>query len=207
MLKRIFVFLLLFAFMLLASACGSGSEGPKKVESENQEPSETTVDEAPREDVKESKSDSFKVGVEDQLDLKIGDTAKFDTTLGTYEITLHSVKLIEDLDGETSELDELMVLDLTVKNTSETNMDVSDLVGSIEVTDDLEGAGFSDVSGYFSSIETIEGELAPGEEKSGQMITDVYHSDKYFLRKSPGLVAAGTTNDAIWTIQAEEASN
>ncbi|RST72214.1 hypothetical protein D4T97_016330 [Siminovitchia acidinfaciens] len=206
MLKKIFVVLLLFSLMLLASACGSGNEGAKKVESENQEPSKTAAEEAPSENAKESKSGSFKVGVEDQLDLKIGDTAKFDTTLGTYEITLHSAKLIgKELDGETTELDELMVLDLTVTNTSETDMDVSDLIGSLEVTDNLEGAGFPDFSGYFSSIETIEGDLAPGEGKSGQMITDVYHSEEYFLRKSPGLVAAGTTNDVIWTIQAEDA--
>lgn len=203
MLKRFFVVLLLFAFMVLASACGSGSEGSKKVESETQEPSETAADDASK--VKESKSGGFKVEAEDQLDLQMGDTAKFDTTLGTYEITLHSAKLIEELDGETPQLDELIVLDLTVKNTSETSLDASDLVGSIEITEDLEGSGYSDVSSYFSSIESIEGELAPGEEKSGQMITDVYHSDKYFLRKSPGLVAAGTTNDVIWTFQAEEA--
>ncbi|MBB5147058.1 hypothetical protein HNQ35_002275 [Cerasibacillus quisquiliarum] len=76
---------------------------------------------------------------------------------------------------------------------------------SLEVTDNLEGSGFFDASPSFDNVEVLTGTIQPGEEVSGQFITEAYDSEKYYFREDPGNVAAGGSNQVIWTIPADEA--
>jgi len=91
-----------------------------------------------------------------------------------------------------------------VKNISDDTQKVEDLLYAMEVTDWLEGNGTGDASEFFD-LEKMQGDLAPGEEMSGQFVTNVYEAEEYYFRKSSGNVAAGSSNQVIWTIKADEA--
>ncbi|HEY4601378.1 MAG TPA: hypothetical protein VIG73_08935, partial [Cerasibacillus sp.] len=91
-------------------------------------------------DSKDNNGDSGKrtseIKTEDQLDLEIGDTGKFDTTLGTYELTVTSAKIIEsELDGNEPYDYGFILLDIKIKNTSEQDLKADDIMSSIEITD------------------------------------------------------------------------
>ncbi|HEY4601380.1 MAG TPA: hypothetical protein VIG73_08945 [Cerasibacillus sp.] len=158
-------------------------------------------------DGKDNDSDkgSSEITTEDQLDLKLGDTGKFDTTLGTYEMTVESAELLEELDGVESEFDYLILINLSIKNTSDHDLDVEDLMYSMEVTDNIKGSGHPDQAHNFESVKELTGIIKPGEEISGQFITHAYESDEYYFREMEGNVAGGVSNQVIWTISADEA--
>ncbi|RDW21719.1 hypothetical protein [Oceanobacillus chungangensis] len=223
--KKILTLLtILIATTLFLSACGDEKEPTADTtptesqdntgeDSATEEPVEDTEkgtdstqedDSNTGEDSATSKND-LNINTKDQLDLKIGDTGKFDTTIGQFEITLDNAKLITDgLDGEVSQLDDLILLDITIKNTSGKTMLLEEILQSTVVKDDLESTGTSNGAEYFDSVEELKGEIADGEEISGQFITDVYESEEYYLAQESGAIAAGTTNQVIWTIPVSE---
>lgn len=183
------------AVMTLLSACGQENEIPESIDEteEVEEKVETPVEE-----------ESEEVG--DQIDLKIGDTGTFETTLGTYEMTLDGAEIVgTELDGEESLFDELIVLDLTIKNTGDDAFLIEEVMHDMEITEDMETSGSSNGAEMFDSIEMYEGELQPGEERSGQFIGDIYTGNEYYFKKAEGNVAAGTSNQVLWTIQDSEA--
>ncbi|MBB5147066.1 hypothetical protein HNQ35_002283 [Cerasibacillus quisquiliarum] len=203
--------LLISTFMLVA--CSDDKDEVK--ESDNNVVNEENNDgkdneDAEKDDDSKDNDDSGKstseITTEDQLDLKLGDTGKFDTTLGTYEMTVTSAKIIDsELDGNEPYNYGFILLDITIKNTSNHDLDAEDLMVSMEVTDNLDGSGHIDSSGAFESVQELEGTIKPGEELSGQFITDIYDSDEYYFRKKEGNVAGGSSNQVIWTIPADEA--
>lgn len=111
--------LILLTISLLLVAC-SDTKDSKKESEETNSANNSIEDNSEIDDDTETQSNDANE-VEDQLNLGIGDTGTFDTTLGTYEVTLVSAKLEDDIDGQSSELDRFIVLDLTVKNTSGEN--------------------------------------------------------------------------------------
>lgn len=154
----------------------------------------------------QSSGTSVKGDTPDQLDLSIGDTGKFDTSLGTFDLTLDSAELIgTELDDITTELDEFILLDLTIKNTSDHTIKIEDVLLTIEITDDLELQGEKDRADLFDSVDYFTGDLEPGEEKKGQFIAETYAADEYYFQESIGDVAAGVSNQVRWTFKADEA--
>ena len=148
---------------------------------------------------------SFEPEEEDQEGLDIGDTGKFDTTLGSYEMTLDDAELVgPELDGEQTQLDDLILLDLTIKNTSDEKLNIEDLMESMLVGNRLEGGGSYDGAEDFDSVDEFTGKLDPGDEKSGQFITDVNNSDIYYFKKTEGNIGAGGSNQVIWEFEPEE---
>ena len=144
--------------------------------------------------------------VEDQVGLSIGDTGKFDTVLGSYEMTLDGAKLVgEELEGEKSTRDGFVILDVTIKNTSEHSLLAEDLILSMEVADNLEHSGSTDHADGFDTVEHFDGDIQPGEEKSAQFLTIVDDEDTYYFRKMVGNIASGSSNQVIWTFNADEA--
>ena len=193
----------LLASMFLMSACSEDKDEVK--ESDNNVVNEESNDGKNNDD--DSGKSSSEITTEDQLDLTLGDTGKFDTTLGTYEMTVESAELLEELDGVESEFDYLILINLSIKNTSDHDLDVEDLMYSMEATHDIEGSGYSDQSHNFKSVEELTGIVKPGEEISGQFITHIYEADEYYFREDTGNVAAGVSNQVIWTIPADEAKS
>lgn len=166
-------------------------EGNEPDESENESDNETDDEEKPE--------------VEDQLDLVLGDTGTFDTTLGTYEMTVEHAELSEEVEEEKSTRDGFILLDITIKNTSDHPLDAEDLIYSMEVTNNLDHSGSTDHADGFDTVEEFNGELEPGDEQSAQFLTIVDDSDEYFFRKTVGNIGGGSSNQVVWTIQADEA--
>lgn len=142
---------------------------------------------------------------DDQLDLSLGDTGSFVTTLGTYDMTVTSAESKGyEFEGIESELDDWILLDVTIKNTSDEPLDAEDLISSMELTEDLDGSGYSDSTGAFDEAEEFEGEIEPGEEKSAQFVAYAYESDTYYFRKNSGNIAGGSSNQLIWNINTSD---
>ncbi|GAQ19903.1 ABC transporter substrate-binding protein [Oceanobacillus picturae] len=207
--KSLVVLLVLIA--LIISACSEKDTTNKEEEQNLDESMEGNSDE--EQEVEEEDSDSsenegggFETQTEDQLDLTIGDTGRFDTDLTTFEITLNDAEIIEgELDGVESQYDNLILLDITLKNTGEEVHPVQDLMYGFEVTDYLEGTGVQNAAEFFDSVDEMSGELAPGEEISGQFITDIYEAEEYYFRLRSGITGSGASNEVIWTIPEKEA--
>jgi len=215
--------ILVLTTLILLSACSdkdSNSNGSETSETEvsdneknNNKEEDTEVDEnkeeesiGEKDEEQETSEGNFSVELEDQLDLTVGDTGVFDTTLGKYEMTLNSAKLLgAEFDGEETLLDELILLDITIKNVSDNEMKIEELMESMGVSSDLDGSNSYDGAEDFDSIDKFAGVLAPGEEKSGQFITDVYTAEEYYFKKDTGNITGGSSNQVIWTIKADEA--
>ena len=173
------------------------------------------VDEGETEDEKEndgssnsesSNSSFFEVTEEPQMELLLGDKGLVQTSIGTYELTLESAEIIgTELDGEETLFDELIVLDLTFKNIGDMPIIAEDIMYNLGIASDLDHTNNDNSAKFFESIENFEGEIAPGEEVKTQFISDIYTAEEYYFRPNLGPVAAGTSNDLLWTIHDEEA--
>lgn len=148
----------------------------------------------------------FESSVEDQLDLRIGDTGIADTTIGKFELTVDSAEIVgSELDGVESVLEEIIVLNLTFKNIGDEVIIAEDIMSMMGITDNIDGSNYHNNPEAFESIDTFEGELQPGEERKTQFVAHIYEADEYYFRMDPGNVASGSTNQILWTISAEEA--
>ena len=176
-------------------------------EANNEESNEESNEEEEESNNTESEDDTdLEITMEDQEGLGIGDTGTFETVLGDFELTLNSAQLVgEELDGIISELDNLILLELTVKNIDDKALIAEEIMQNMEVTEDLEGSGWSNYAIHFESVEAFEGDINPGEEMTAEFITYAYDAETYYLRQASGTVAAGYNNQVIWEIPAEEA--
>lgn len=175
-------------------------------ENEGSEDEDSEAEVENDDDSSDSSGGLFDLTEEDQVDLKIGDTATVQTSIGTYELTVDEAEIVgSELDGVSTELEQLIVLDLTFKNVDSEPLSAEDIMSSLGVTDILDGPNNHNSAEAYESIDDFEGELAPGEERKTQFIADVYTAEEYYFRQNPGVVAAGTSNDVMWTIPAGEA--
>ncbi|WP_067727332.1 DUF4352 domain-containing protein [Oceanobacillus damuensis] len=168
---------------------------------------EDQVDEDEETEVKDqgSTNGGFTTGTEDQLDLSIGDTGRFDSDLTTYEITLENAELVDEIDGTASQLDAFLIVELTIKNTGEDTQSTDDLLYGLEVTDNLDMSGYQ-VYGYNfdGSNDSIKMELAPGKETSGKFYAETYTGDTYYFLLRTGIAGSGSSNQVTWVIPSEE---
>lgn len=207
--KSFILWTILITTIFLLAACSDDKEKESE-EPATEEASEGTGTEE-EDDAEETEEESEEATdedemLEDQLDLSVGDTGSFDSTLGTYDMTLDDVEIIEDeLEGEKSTRDAFILLDVTIKNTSDHALDLEDLIVSMEVTANLDHSGSSDHAAGFDTIEEFTGDLEPGEEASAQFLTIIDDSDEYYFRKMVGNIGAGYSNQVVWTISLEDA--
>src|SRR5699024_12451262 len=100
---------------------------------------ETEEAEETEEDANEETQDQEEGSIEDPRDLTIKETGTFQSTLGTYEVTLESAQIVgEELDGKASLYEELIVLDLTFKNIGDETLLAEEIMADMQITDDLE---------------------------------------------------------------------
>ncbi len=175
---------------------GNGSEAGNEDDPGNEENGDDAGDELDNGDSDDSPGDSNDGPVstgeyDNQTELRLGDTGQIATTTGEFEVTLESVRQEDEVDGEVSMFDFFIVTDLTIKNIGDATIDIAESIDVLENTDDLEGSGSGDYSSEFESIDGLSGELAPGEEASGEAIFDVRTGDTQYIRVRSGLVAAG----------------
>lgn len=141
----------------------------------------------------------------DQKNLKIGDTATIQNTLGKFEVTVNSIKKANEIDGEKPLQKYFFIVEMTVKNVGDTNINALDPINSLELTSDLKGQGMPNDSAFFDSIDELTGTLKPGESASGQAVFDGEEVEPYYLLVDRGLFGAGVIyNNAIWTFEKTE---
>jgi|SRR5690625_1497105 len=201
MLKRFSIISsLLITLMLVFAACGNTEEDVSSTSEASEQQSSDSDDSDD-----ESTGGSSSIETEDQLGLGIGDTGKLESTIGTYEVTLNDVEIIgKEFEGEVTELDTYISLDITVKNTSNEPLEIEDMIYSFEITEDLEMSGYSDLSEYFDLEDKLVGTLGPGEEASGTFFSDTYEGDIYYFGESSAPAKMGLTNQVTWEIPAED---
>ncbi|MHA6252169.1 hypothetical protein [Oceanobacillus sp. CAU 1775] len=207
----------------LLAACGNDAEETTTDENQDSE-TEVTDDIEPEdtqeEDEEESNEEveggrtrtgsntmnsSFKVTEEAQTDLRLGDTALVQTSIGTYELTVHTAEMVgTELDGEEALLDEIILLEMTFKNVGDLPIIAEDVMINLGIRTDLEGSDNTNAAASFDSIEFFEGRIAPGEEREAQFIADTRTADEYYFGSSSGSVASGGHNEIRFTILDEE---
>ena len=177
---------------LLLSACSDKEENEK----ENTPETEEENNEEEPEEIEE---------IEDQLELKVGDTGVFGSPEGSYEITVHEAELLgKTFEGVESTRDDIILLELTVNNTSDEQLLVDEIMDAMEVTDDLEEAGSGDNGIGFESIDPLNGSLEAGEEMTGHFLTTVNKSKTYYFRMDPDVIKENDSNQVIWELKKKE---
>lgn len=202
---RKLLIMIAFASVMVLVACSDSSTDEKVSDVDNKEENQKLEDKQTDEE-DNSSTTGDKDRVEDQENLKIGDTGTFDTTLGQYEMTLDRAELVDgELEGEKSTRDGYIILDITIKNTSDQTQDLEELIYSMEVISNLDHTGSQDHAHVYDTITAFEGDIEPGEKASAQFLTIVDDSEEYFFRKAVGNIAGGSSNQVIWSFSAEEA--
>ncbi|MGN7312389.1 hypothetical protein ACTHQ4_14940 [Alkalicoccobacillus gibsonii] len=163
-------------------------------------------DELNEESDEEDSSNQDDDNTEDQLDLEIGDQATIETTISSFEFTLDSVEIKDELNAVVPDLDVFIVADFTVTNIYDEPIMIEDATDIFEVTTELEGGGYGDVSEHYDvDVKTVTGELQPGETISGQLIMEDQTNAEHYIRVKSGLVASSSVkNQAIWTLTEED---
>lgn len=201
--KLVNVVSLFAATSVVLIACSNEESQPSNEETNTEQAS--TNDSNLDEETDSEESALAEGSYENQLDLRIGETGTVETTIGVYSVTVNKVEIVQELDGEMSELDYFVLVDYTLKNEGDEELDAANSISNLELTDDLEASGFSDSAEYYEEVSPVEGTLAPGEETTGQGLYDAYENEENYLRVTGGLVASGAAkNDIRFTFEQSE---
>lgn len=154
------------------------------------EPTEEATGSEQEQKAEEGQDDSQE---EKTKELGIGDSVTFDG----LELTLNSVAADQGNDFETPQEDKYLIVDMTVKNTTEESKTVSSIMNlSLK---DTEGYKY-DMALYSGIKSQLDGEVAPGDTLRGQIAFDVPESETYELLFDDPF----TSGQAVWTIPAGE---
>ena len=152
-----------------------------------------------------SNSGSSKQKVPSNLEnLKIGDSAVIQSTLGTAEITIHSFRKEKDIKGVGPQLSQFLVADTEIKNVGDNEINAMEWMDILEMVWDLEGDGSPDDSDVYE-VQAIDKVLKPGESAKGETIFDTEDTDEFYLMVDRPMIAGGSVyNNAVWTISESE---
>ncbi|WP_078553170.1 DUF4352 domain-containing protein [Alkalihalobacterium alkalicellulosilyticum] len=152
----------------------------------------------------EQASENEEDGIPDQVDLELGDTGILEDTIGSYQITIHSISFAQELEGKKPSLDYFFSVEVTVENIGSSDLTADEPISVLQVTADLEETGTFDISSQFSDITKLRGMLHPGQEKRGTIVFDVEEAEHYFISVRSGFLSSGAVkNQTVWNIQNE----
>ncbi|MFD1171473.1 DUF4352 domain-containing protein [Oceanobacillus picturae] len=150
----------------------------------------------------ETKNGEEGISAEDQLGLKIGDTATVENNYTEFEVTLDAIEVTEEAGETPSEQGNYVILDLTVKNLSDEPLKGVDAFGSTSLETKENSSGFT----WFyidGVVEAWDSEIAPGDTQSGSLLFDVAKSEEYILTMGQNL--EGLSNYVTFEFSPEEA--
>jgi uncharacterized lipoprotein YehR (DUF1307 family) len=182
--KKLFTILLAVSLLTIAGCGDKTSEG-------------TTTE--PTNNSKETTEQKEKVDQENKV-LKLGETGRMMDTLGEHDITVHSVEIIEEYEGNKpySADTNFIAFDVTIKNLGDKALEAFWITRSRLFKMDN---GVSVEEKYTEFPEEIQ----PGETVSGKIIFDISMSNSYELVFGYGLSSVAT--ELRWGFDASEASN
>ncbi|MBG9785933.1 DUF4352 domain-containing protein [Shouchella lehensis] len=194
------------AIPFILGACSDSDDGASSAPAEES----STTDDAGTDEDSENETDDTGTPAEegeDQLDLVVGDTAIMESNVASFEFTLNSVEMVEEIDGEMPELDAYIIASITIKNVGDEPIDALETSRTFEYTDFLEGSGMPDDSEWYDEYDGVEGEIAPGDEMTGTAVYQGYIDEENHLRVKPGLTGISAINDAMFTFTRDELEN
>ena len=216
-----FLYLLVAIFFSISvlAACSSESDKKGKTESTNGEvekqpdtsedaqgSSENKQEEDSEDNKKNQEADTSSGDFKDQTDLRIGDTGQAESTIAKYEITVNSVQLKNEINGEKPDIDHLFLVEVTVKNIGDSSIEAMIPIRTLEFTNNLEGGGSGEDTEYFILSNPLTGTLEPGQSVTGEVVFQGFDGETYYIRTKKGLIAAGAVkNDTIWRFTKNEA--
>ncbi|MCG3420740.1 DUF4352 domain-containing protein [Oceanobacillus jordanicus] len=201
-------FSIVLSLGLFLTAC---NEEEQKNTTENDDVSEGTSESESGSDEQEDGSDDGTTGetengeegisVEDQLGLKIGDTATVENNFTEFEMTLDGVELTEEAGETPSEQGNYVIVDLTITNSSDEPLTGGDAFSStrLETKENKSGFTWFYIDGV---VEAWDSEIAPNDTQSGKLLYDVEKSEEYTLTLGKNL--EGLTNQVTYTFTPEE---
>ncbi|QGH34099.1 hypothetical protein GI584_08730 [Gracilibacillus salitolerans] len=152
----------------------------------------------------EDKVDEETTDSESEDVLRLGETGEVSGVLGNYEITVNSFEILDEIEGEPSLMEILVLVHFEV-----TNIDDLPIVGK----DVYNGRLFNDENTSqgnlydFESVKMLtEEEIQPGETVEAEMLFDQDNSDYYELVFNFGALESNATI-LTWRFDANEASN
>ena len=206
--------LLMILLALILAACSDEtqtdpSEEPEETNNGENLPDNNGTENDPEDEPDSSEDEPNSSGTptdlpENQLDLTLGDTAEIKTELDHYNVTLDAARIEEEINQQRSQLEQFVVLDVTVENIGKEPLKLEDVVFNIQVSDLDAGGGNGDIAPLLGEPE-FAGELGPGEKQQGTLIFESYKSENgtYYMYLGHGFEAAGLMNKATWTFPIE----
>ncbi|QQK77647.1 DUF4352 domain-containing protein [Salicibibacter cibarius] len=191
----------MFLSVALLVACGDGEE-----ETTSEDTPDTDDDTSEAEDVEateeEEESEEDESGndasgdFEEDQHLTLGETGVYDTTIGTYEITLDSVSTEDEVEGEPPVNEVFIIAEVTIENISDEAVDAVDLAMA-----DMMNDGETHEMAYWDY--GFEGEeIEPGESLTGELIYDEMESSYYELVY--GFASDTVANEVRWRFEEDE---
>lgn len=121
----------------------------------------------------------------DQEIMKLGETGLVKDGVGEYEITLKSVEVFEERNGEAAPYDDeaFMLIDYTIKNVGEESFPERDILGAGLILYDKEENTFEELTYHeYDFVDEITEEIEPGESYDSQFIFLITESPEYMLQ-------------------------
>ncbi|MGN8645410.1 DUF4352 domain-containing protein [Gracilibacillus sp. HCP3S3_G5_1] len=209
--KKFHVSLIGFLLLIVMVACSSNDESNQEQNdnANDNEPVQEDTETNPTDTEEESNEpeDENEGNVEDPSNneyLSLGETGEVTGILGNYEITVNSFEILDEIEGEPSLMEVLVLVNFEVTNIDDEPIVGKDIYnGMLFDDDDTSQENLYD----FESIKMLtEEEIQPGETVEAQMLFDQNNSDYYELVFNFGALESNATI-LTWRFDAEEASN
>ncbi|WP_440896934.1 DUF4352 domain-containing protein [Amphibacillus sp. Q70] len=196
MFKLIFVSI---AVLLVISACSNSNDAPDDEVANDENESEL-------DDEGESDDQSSGAAAPSGEVLSLGETGTMETAIGNFEVTPTSFRFEEEID-EDGEIENpyngiFIIVDLTIENIDDEPIISEDLIYSVVLKDEG-GAGIDPIV-EFTSTNNFEGEIAPGETVTGEIIFDFITNDVYELSFGADYLES-LSNEVRWILEADDA--
>jgi hypothetical protein len=175
-------------------------EGNERAEEENtnNEGTDNEANEDTEVDDEESNAENNddSTGYAEDQDLTMGETGIYDSTLGTYEITLNAARTEDEVEGQDPIYDLYVITEVTIKNVSEDSIDAVELAASDMLND--QELSYGEAWDYGFEGEKIE----PGETIDGELVFDVSESSYYELVY--GYAKPTVANEVRWRFEVDD---
>jgi hypothetical protein len=110
-------------------------------------------------------------GFADDQQLTLGEAGVFDSTIGTVEITVNSVRAVDEIDGQDPLSDLFIIAEITVENVGDETQEAEDFKTAAMMNDEE-----THVSSVVS-FSNLEGDIEPGESVDGELVFDIKESN------------------------------
>ncbi|MFD1019677.1 DUF4352 domain-containing protein [Thalassobacillus hwangdonensis] len=189
--KKIYWIAAMLILVIGLVGCSSSDSG----DSSNDEPDAAENETENKEETSDTSASNEELG--------IGDTVSSgETTIGTYDITLDSAEITDEVEGETASKGTFVITNLTIENTGEEALNMDDVLSTLSLFNSERSGDVLNV--LVGDMEAQEGEVEPGDSATGELYYDTEKADRYGLEMTY-VSPEGELKKARWNFDADEA--